>query len=216
MSTATDVATGVKIFGRNPAFWPGIIEGALAVLVAFSLGVTNESAGLISALISVLVAGYTAWATKDTSLAWATGAAKAAVALFVYYGVDLTAEQISAVVLFVPILVGAWQRTQTSPVAYPVDPSPPQVVPVAPTAEVAAAIDADTAPSTTVGETYASDDKVAAALHGSEPLEDTSIVGFDDTAEGEPSARVGHRQTLGPTRVIAYNEGGYVGKHSTE
>ena len=167
--TVLDPPKAITIFGRDPAFWPGIIEGLLAVLVAFALGVTNESAGLISAFISVLVGAYTAWATKDTSLAWATGVAKAALALFVYYGVHLTAEQISAVVLFAPILIGAWQRTQTSPVAAPTDPSPQQVVPVSPPAGV------DTDPETTAALAaghvrYGDDPKVDAALHGDDGL----------------------------------------------
>lgn len=117
----------ITIFGRNPAVILGVVEAVLAALVAFSLGVTNESAGLITAFISLAIGAYSAWATKDTSLGIWAGLAKAFLALVVYYGVHLTTDQIMAIVALVPILVGAYQRTQTSPVAFPVDPEPTQV-----------------------------------------------------------------------------------------
>lgn len=118
----------LRIFGREPAAFLGVIEAVLAALVAFGLGITMESSGLIAAVISLGIGAYSAWATKDTLLGVLTGLAKAIVALVVYYGVTLTPEQIGAVVTLVPLVVGFWQRTQTTPVAEPVDPSPTQVV----------------------------------------------------------------------------------------
>ena len=117
----------LRIFGREPAAALGVVEALLVGLVAFGLGVTNESAGLLTAFLSLAVGAYQAWATKDTFLAALTGVAKAGVALVIYYGVTLTPEQIGAVVTGLPLFVGFWLRTQTSPVAAPVDPSPTQV-----------------------------------------------------------------------------------------
>lgn len=109
------------IFGREPAAFLGLIEAALAVLVAFSLGVTNESAGLLTAFVSLAIGAYSAWATKDTTLGVWTGLAKAFLALVAYYGanfgLNLTDTQTVALVTLVPIIVGAFQRTQTSPAA---------------------------------------------------------------------------------------------------
>ena len=85
----------------------------------------------------------------------ATGLAKAVIMLVVYYGVTLTDGQIAAVVTLVPLLVGFWQRTQTSPVAAPVDPSPTQVT--------ASPVDV-TDPN--VGGGYTGDSKSDATFHG--------------------------------------------------
>ncbi|HEY1179328.1 MAG TPA: hypothetical protein VGF17_24500 [Phytomonospora sp.] len=163
----------LRIFGREPAALLGIIEAVLAALVAFGLGVTNESSGLIAAVISLAIGAYSAWATKDTLLGVLTGLAKAIVALVVYYGVTLTPEQVAAVVTLVPVFVGFWQRTQTTPVAAPVDPSPAQVVPVAPTPDVAAEASVGAGLGTAVqgvaDSMYGSDTKVDAALH--DPLD---------------------------------------------
>ena len=116
------------IFGREPAAALGVIEALLVALVAFGLGVTNESAGLLTAFLSLAIGAYQAWATKDTFLAALTGVAKAGVALVIYYGVTISPEQTAAIVTGLPLFVGFWLRTQTSPVVAPVDPSPTQVV----------------------------------------------------------------------------------------
>lgn len=126
------------IFGREPAAWVGLIEGIVALLTVFALGVTSTSGALIIALAAAAAGAYTAWATRDTMLAAVLAVVKALLALVVYYGLELTLEQQAAVLGFVPIALGLWQRTQTSPVADPVDPSPQQVVPVAPPSGVPA------------------------------------------------------------------------------
>lgn len=133
----TTAPKAITIFGREPAAILGILEVALTLAVAFGLGVTNESAGLITALISGVLGAWVAWATRDTLLGAATTIVKAGTALVVYYGVTLTETQTVAILAAVPIIVNFWQRTQTSPVAAPVDPSPQQVVPVLPTPDVA-------------------------------------------------------------------------------
>lgn len=130
-------SAAIRMWGREPSALLGLVESALLVLVAFSLGVTSESAGLITALVSAVLGAWVAWATKDTLLGAATTLVKAGMALLVYYGLELTETQTVAVVALVPVVVNFWQRTQTSPVAAPVDPSPQQVVPVLPPPDVA-------------------------------------------------------------------------------
>ncbi len=134
--TAPGPSAAIRIWGREPAAILGILEVALTLAVAFGLGVTNESAGLLTALISGVLGAWVAWATKDTLLGAATTIVKAGTALVVYYGVTLTETQTVAILAAVPIIVNFWQRTQTSPVAAPVDPSPPQVVIANPTPDV--------------------------------------------------------------------------------
>lgn len=124
----------LSIFGREPAAWVGLIEAALALLVLFPvaqrLGLTLQWAVLVMAVVSALAGVYTAWATKDTALGAITGLVKSGIGLAAYYQLELDPPQQVAVVAFTAVLVGFFQRTQTSPVAFPVDPSPPQVVTV--------------------------------------------------------------------------------------
>lgn len=118
----------VLLGGREPAAWVGLIEGLLAVLAVFALGVTTESAVIIMAVVSALAGVYTAWATKDTALGAIVGLAKATITLVAFYGLSLTDGQQGALMALVPVLFGFWQRTQTSPTGSPVDPSPVQTV----------------------------------------------------------------------------------------
>lgn len=118
----------IKIFGREPAVWLGIIEAAIATLVVFNLGVSLELSVIIMAFVSAGVGAYTAWATRDDMLGYATGLVKAGAALFAYYGAGLNETQITALVALMAVVVGAYQRTQTTPVSDPVTPSPTQVI----------------------------------------------------------------------------------------
>lgn len=130
--TPTTPSRAVTIFGREPAAWVGLIEGILAVLVAFALGVSQDTFGPILAVVSAAAGAYTAWATKDTMLGVIVGLVKAIVGLTAVYGLALSDEQVGAVIALTAVVVGFFQRTQTSPVGAPLDPSPAQVVPVPP------------------------------------------------------------------------------------
>lgn len=122
------------IFGREPAAWVGLIEAIVAVLIflpiAGALNIGQEWAVLFMAVVSAGAGLYTAWVTKDTMLGAITGFTKALIGLVAYYGLSLTPELQASLMSLVAIGVGFFQRTQTSPEEFPVDPSPPQVVPV--------------------------------------------------------------------------------------
>lgn len=118
----------VKIFGREPAAWIGLIEGILVFLLAFGLGIDQSTFGPIMAVVVALGGAYTAWATKDTMLGAVLGLAKALLVLMAVYGLTLTDQQTAAIMGIVSLVVGFWQRTQTTPVHDPVSPSPMQVI----------------------------------------------------------------------------------------
>jgi hypothetical protein len=120
--------TKVTIFGREPAVWVGLIESALTVLLAFGLGISPETYGPWVALIVAIGGAVTAWATKDTLLSALLAAIKAGLVLVTVYGVTLSDQQTGALIAFASVLLGGWLRTQTSPTARPLDPSPQQVV----------------------------------------------------------------------------------------
>lgn len=120
----------MTIFGREPAAWVGLIESLLTILLAFGLGVTQETFGPILAVVVAAFGVYTAWVTKDTALGAIVGFTKASLVLCAVYGLTLTDGQTAAIVALVSVLVSFFQRTQTSPAAFPVSPSPQQVVAV--------------------------------------------------------------------------------------
>ena len=144
----------VTIFGREPVAWLGLLESALLVLVAFGIGVTQETFGPIFAVVTAAFGVYTAWATRDTMLGVIVGLFKSLIILAAVYGLAISDEQTAALVAVVTMVVSFWQRTQTSPVADPVDPSPAQVVPVPDPVAVGA---------------YSGDTKAQAAYH--DPLD---------------------------------------------
>lgn len=114
----------MKIFGREPAAYIGLIEGVLALLLAWSytsnvLGLTNETVGLIMAVVTAAFGLITAFYTKDVQLAIVLGFVKAATALAVGYGLDLTVEQTAAIITFTTVAFGLFNRQQTSPAKTP-------------------------------------------------------------------------------------------------
>lgn len=112
MSTPT-----IKIFGREPAFYVGVIEALIAVLVTFKLpGLSVEQAGYVVALVVAVGGAVTAWATRDTLLAALVGAVKAGLVLAVSYGLTVTDEQIGLIAALVSVIGSGYLRSQTSPV----------------------------------------------------------------------------------------------------
>lgn len=108
----------MKLFGREPAVWVGVIEAALALAVVFGLGLSNQNAALIVGAVAAGFGVVTAYYTRDAMLGYAVGFAKALVAVGVGFGLDLTTEQTGALLAFVAVGVGFFQRTQTSPLGY--------------------------------------------------------------------------------------------------
>lgn len=110
----------MKVFGREPAAWLGLLSGVLALFLSLDqFGLTGETVGLIMAFATAAFGVYTAWATKDTMLGVIVGLVNATVALFAGYGLELSADTTAAVVALVTVAVGFYQRTQTSPLATP-------------------------------------------------------------------------------------------------
>jgi hypothetical protein len=116
----------MKIFGREPAAWVGLIEAVLAMLMAVRvIAISSEQEG---AILAVVVAGfglYTAWVTRDTLLGVAVGFVKAILALLIGFGLDLQPDQTAAVIAFTVAALSLYQRTQTSPLARPTFAEPP-------------------------------------------------------------------------------------------
>lgn len=110
----------MKLFGREPAAWVGLIEAGLALLVALSIvNVTNEQTALIMAAVVAVFGVVTAYLTKDTMLGVLVGLTKAVIALAVGFGANLSPELTATIIAFVTVFIGFFQRTQTSPAPEP-------------------------------------------------------------------------------------------------
>ena len=106
----------MKIFGREPAVIAGTIEAGLVLLLSFGLfDLTQDTIGLIMAVVVAAMGLYVAYVTSETLLAGVLSFIKAALALSAVYGFSLTVEQTGALLAFVSVAIGFYQRTQTSP-----------------------------------------------------------------------------------------------------
>ena len=104
-----------KVFGREPAAIVALIEGVIALLVSLNLGLDAEHAALVVAVVTALGGVVSGWATVDTRLGLVTGLAKSVLALAVGYGLQVPEGAQAALLALIPLVFGAWQRTQTSP-----------------------------------------------------------------------------------------------------
>lgn len=107
---------GPTIFGREPAFYVGLIEACLAIVLSFHLwGLNADTEGVIMAAVVAVFGFYTALVTKATLLGVGTGLAKAVLALFVTFGVHLSEANQTAIIALAVFILGAFNRTQTEP-----------------------------------------------------------------------------------------------------
>ena len=115
-----------RLFGREPALWIAVVQGALMLL--FTLGVPGIDGGLAGAVSLVLTAAATAWtalATRPVSPAVFTGVITAAVQLGARWGLDWSDVQVSSVTGFVMLLMALVMRAQVTPDADPRRPNDP-------------------------------------------------------------------------------------------
>jgi hypothetical protein len=103
---------------REPAFYVGLIQAVLVLLLSFGIpGLNDVTVPLIMAVVSAVLGVYTAYVTRDTMLAAGVALLNAAVALAAGYGFALDPAQTAAIIALASILLGAWQRGQTTPLA---------------------------------------------------------------------------------------------------
>jgi len=112
------------IFGKQPAFWLGIIQALLAFVltlhqVAAHLHLTDERVGTIMAVLFALLGVYEAWVVRDTMLAALTALGKAVIALLIAYRLEVSPDTTAAVLGFIAIASGIFVRDRTSPLAEP-------------------------------------------------------------------------------------------------
>lgn len=110
----------MKIFGKEPAAWVGLIEAALVMTVALGLvHITSNQTSLIMAAVVAVFGVVVAYYTKDTMLGVLVGLTKALIALALGFGFTLSPAVTASLIAFVSVAVSFFQRTQTSPATVP-------------------------------------------------------------------------------------------------
>lgn len=101
---------------REPAFYVSLAEAVIAMLLSF--GLIDLSAGQVALIMAVVMAGLglvTAYVTNNTLLGAGVGFAKAVLALIAGFGLTLTEPQTAGIIAVVSVVLGAYNRSQTSP-----------------------------------------------------------------------------------------------------
>ncbi|MFD6094706.1 hypothetical protein ACFVWN_01285 [Nocardiopsis flavescens] len=118
MSTTRPPSPAFRVFGRDPVLWLGLLRAALYVISVFVLTVPEH---VSAAIIAFAAAGFgladAAIVVRDKLVPAIMGFAEAGLALVLAFGVDLSADQLAAVMFLVATVTSFVTRTQvTAPV----------------------------------------------------------------------------------------------------
>lgn len=107
----------MKIFGREPALWLGLIAVLVKMLAAFGINVSGEQQAVINAVAAAAVGLAIAAMAQDGVSAAALGLVQAIIALAVGFGLDWSADKQAVVMSVAAAIVAMFDRTQvTAPV----------------------------------------------------------------------------------------------------
>lgn len=109
----------MKIFGREPVYVLAFVAVALKLASAYGLEVSNEQQGAIMAALSLIVAVVSAIVLRTGAVGAAViNLAQGALALFLAFGLEMSAEQQALWMLFVEGIVALWIREKvTAPIS---------------------------------------------------------------------------------------------------
>lgn len=110
----------MKLFGREPALWIGVIQATLGLIVTLGFAWLDATdATNIVATLTALAGVATAISTRPWRLSIFTGAVSTVAVLFAGYGLNFTQEQVGAVQLILVTVVTLVARNQITPEADP-------------------------------------------------------------------------------------------------
>lgn len=121
----------MRIFGREPVYILAFVAVALKLGSAYGLDVSDEMQGAIMAFLSLVVALVEAVVLKTGAVGAAViNLAQGALALFLAFGLDMSAEQQALWILIAESAVALWLREKvTAPVTIlPVEQRAPAAV----------------------------------------------------------------------------------------
>lgn len=109
----------MRIFGREPAVWLGLVAVAVQFLVAWGVDFSGEQQAGINAVATLVMGLAVAVASaRDQIVPAASGLLVGVLQLAVAFGWDLSQERITTAGALLTALLALWLRTQvTAPVA---------------------------------------------------------------------------------------------------
>jgi hypothetical protein len=123
----------MKIFGREPAVWLGLLAVVLQTLVAWGVHLTGEQQGAINAVVTFAMGLAIAVSVAREQIVPVAGSLMAAVLqLWVAFGGDVSQEQITTASAVVTAVLAAWLRTQVVARTGPVGEVVPRETPASP------------------------------------------------------------------------------------
>lgn len=105
----------MKIFGFEPAVIAYTVNAAVALLISFGLGLTQDQVSAIAVITTAILAGITAMMTRPVVVSALTGAVATALAAVAAFGFELSADQIGAWVTALSIVLALLLRQNVSP-----------------------------------------------------------------------------------------------------
>ena len=115
----------MKIFGREPAIWVGIIQVALMFLLTIDpigvdlLHLNDERVAVITMVLTLLTAAYTAWVLKHGVLAATVELTKGVGALLLAFNITVDADTMAQFIALIVVIGTAYLRDRTSPLVRP-------------------------------------------------------------------------------------------------
>lgn len=104
-----------KILGQEPAFFVGVIEGALALFLTFGwFDLDQNKVGVIVAATNAVLGFVVAYATSTTSLSALVGAAKAIMVVAVTFGAPLSDAQTAAAIALITVVASGYLRERSN------------------------------------------------------------------------------------------------------
>ncbi|OLT12989.1 hypothetical protein BJF79_03560 [Actinomadura sp. CNU-125] len=109
----------MKIWGREPAVWVGLVAVAVQTLVAWGVDLTEAQQAGINAVAALAVGLVVAvMVARDRIVPAAAGLLVGVLQLAVAFGADFSQEQVASAGALLTAVLAAWLRTQvTAPVA---------------------------------------------------------------------------------------------------
>ncbi|HLU97397.1 MAG TPA: hypothetical protein VKZ89_11205 [Thermobifida alba] len=109
----------MRIFGREPAVWLGLVAVAVQFLVAWGVDFSGEQQAGINAVATLVMGLAVAVASaRDQIVPAASGLLVGVLQLAVAFGFDLSQEKITTAGALLTAVLALWLRTQvTAPVA---------------------------------------------------------------------------------------------------
>lgn len=109
----------MKVFGREPAVWLGLIAVAVQFAVAWGVSLSEEQQAGINAVATLAMGlAVAVMSARDQIVPAASGLLVGVLQLAVAFGFDLSQEKITTAGALLTALLALWLRTQvTAPVA---------------------------------------------------------------------------------------------------